>query len=79
MSDGAGEVEAIGPGVDGFAVGDRVVSTFFPTWLDGTPQVEGFATVPGDGIDGYARERVTAPETAFTHAPGAGTMPRPRP
>ncbi|SFM29352.1 zinc-dependent alcohol dehydrogenase family protein [Methylobacterium pseudosasicola] len=69
MSDGAGEVEAVGPGVEAFAIGDRVVSTFFPTWLDGTPQVEGFATVPGDGIDGYARERVTAPATAFTRAP----------
>lgn len=69
MSDGAGEIEAVGPGVDGCAVGDRVVSTFFPTWLDGTPLVEGFATVPGDGVDGYAREWVTAPATAFTHAP----------
>ncbi|MDR7036599.1 NADPH:quinone reductase-like Zn-dependent oxidoreductase [Methylobacterium sp. BE186] len=69
MSDGAGEVAAVGPGVTEFAVGDRVVSTFFPTWLDGIPQVEGFATVPGDGVDGYARERVTAPATAFTCAP----------
>lgn len=69
MSDGAGEVEAVGPGTDIFAVGDRVVSTFFPTWLEGVPQVEGFATVPGDGIDGYARERVTAPATSFTQAP----------
>lgn len=25
--------------------------------------------MPGDGIDGYAREQVTAPATAFTHAP----------
>lgn len=69
MSDGAGEVEAVGPGPAEFAVGDRVVSTFFPTWLEGAPQVEGFATVPGDGVDGYARERVTTPATAFTHAP----------
>lgn len=69
MSDGAGEVTAIGPGVSEFAVGDAVVSTFFPTWLDGRPEVEGFATVPGDGVDGYAREAVTAPATAFTRAP----------
>ena len=30
---------------------------------------EGFAAVPGDGVDGYAREQVTAPATSFTHAP----------
>jgi NADPH:quinone reductase-like Zn-dependent oxidoreductase len=69
MSDGAGEVEAVGAGPNPFAVGDRVVSTFFPTWLDGMPEVEGFGTVPGDGIDGYARDRVTAQATAFTRAP----------
>ncbi len=69
MSDGAGEVTAVGPDVTEFAVGDAVVSTFFPTWLDGQAQVIGFGTVPGDGIDGYAREAVTRPATAFTRAP----------
>jgi NADPH:quinone reductase-like Zn-dependent oxidoreductase len=69
MSDGAGVVVATGDGVAGFAVGDRVVSTFFPTWMDGAPPADGFRFVPGDGIDGYAREQVTAPATAFTHAP----------
>lgn len=69
MADGAGEVIAVGEGVSEFAVGDAVVSTFFPDWLDGEPQVEGFATVPGDGIDGYAREVVTARATSFTRAP----------
>src|SRR5690606_27089676 len=56
MADGAGEVIAVGEGVTEFAVGDTVVSTFFPEWLDGGPDFEGFAKVPGDGIDGYARE-----------------------
>jgi NADPH:quinone reductase-like Zn-dependent oxidoreductase len=69
MSDGAGEVIAVGRGVDEFAVGDHVVSTFFPDWIDGEPQAEGFSRTPGDGIDGYAREQVTMPATAFTHAP----------
>lgn len=69
MADGAGEVTAVGPGVTEFKVGDSVVSTFFPDWLDGRANVEGFARVPGDGIDGYAREAVTAPATWFTHAP----------
>ena len=69
MADGAGEVVAIGEGVKEFSVGDHVVSTFFPTWLAGEPLVEGFATVPGDGVDGYAREIVTASTHAFTHSP----------
>ncbi|HQN64683.1 MAG TPA: NAD(P)-dependent alcohol dehydrogenase [Methylophilus sp.] len=69
MADGAGEVIAVGAGVTEFAVGDHVVSTFFPTWEAGKPLVEGFATVPGDGVDGYARETVTACAKAFTLAP----------
>ncbi len=69
MSDGAGEVTAVGAGVHDFKVGDTVVSTFFPDWLDGTPPATAFTRVPGDGIDGYAREAVTAPTTWFTHAP----------
>jgi NADPH:quinone reductase-like Zn-dependent oxidoreductase len=69
MADGAGEVIAVGDGVTEFTVGDHVVSTFFPTWLAGDPLVEGFATTPGDGVDGYARETVTASVNAFTHAP----------
>jgi NADPH:quinone reductase-like Zn-dependent oxidoreductase len=69
MADGAGEVIAVGAGVTEFKVGDAVVSTFFPTWQAGEPMVEGFATVPGDGIDGYARELVTATVESFTLAP----------
>ena len=69
MSDGAGEVIAVGPGVSEFAVGDHVVSTFFPDWLDGDQQPADFTRVPGDGSDGFAREQVTMPSTAFTRAP----------
>lgn len=73
LSDAAGVVEAVGPGVgagaDGFAVGDRVVSCFFPNWQDGPPPLADFSQSPGDGIDGYARECVVAPATAFTRAP----------
>ena len=69
MSDGAGEVVALGEGVKSVAVGDLVVSTFFPRWLDGDAPDDGFSGVPGDGADGYARELVSAPATSFTHAP----------
>jgi NADPH:quinone reductase-like Zn-dependent oxidoreductase len=69
MSDGAGRVEAVGEGVTEFKAGDLVVSCFFPHWLDGAPEVADFSTVPGDGIDGYAREAVVAPATHFTRTP----------
>ncbi len=42
---------------------------FFRSWLDGEPDVSDFSAVPGDGIDGFAREEVTLPAGAFTHAP----------
>ena len=69
MADGAGVVTAIGPEVTEFAVGDTVVSCFFPQWQSGKQVPSTFATVPGDGVDGFAREAVTLPATAFTHAP----------
>ncbi|MEP6880181.1 MAG: NAD(P)-dependent alcohol dehydrogenase [Nitrosospira sp.] len=69
MSDGAGEVIAVGEGVREFSAGDHVVSTFFPTWLEGKCEVDDMGTVPGDGIDGFARQQVTMPATAFTRAP----------
>ena len=69
LSDGAGVVEAVGPGVTEFTAGDSVVSCFFPTWQTGLADIAGFATTPGDGVDGYAREAVVAPATSFTHSP----------
>jgi NADPH:quinone reductase-like Zn-dependent oxidoreductase len=69
MADGAGVVEAVGAGVSEFAAGDHVVSCFFPHWLDGPAQHGDFATVPGDGVDGYAREFVVRPAHWFTRAP----------
>jgi NADPH:quinone reductase-like Zn-dependent oxidoreductase len=69
MADGAGIVEAVGAGVAEFAVGDAVVSCFFPTWQDGPPEVGDFSSVPGDGVDGYAREIVVRPASWFTRAP----------
>ncbi|RUO23935.1 alcohol dehydrogenase [Aliidiomarina minuta] len=69
LSDGAGVVEAVGAGVSDFKVGDHVVSTFFPDWLDGQPAIANFSTTPGDGVDGFASEYVVRSATAFTKAP----------
>ena len=69
LSDGAGVVEAIGEGVTDFAIGDPVVSLFFPEWIDGRPPQTAFRRVPGDGMDGYAREEVVASASWFTRTP----------
>jgi NADPH:quinone reductase-like Zn-dependent oxidoreductase len=69
MADGAGVVEAVGTEVTEFAVGDHVVSGFFPLWLDGVAPIADFSKTPGDGLDGYAREVVVTPATWFTRAP----------
>ena len=71
MSDGAGVVEAVGEGVEEFAVGDAVVSTFFPYWLEGPARVGDFTTTPGDGVDGYAREQVIRQPIGYSHVESA--------
>lgn len=81
MSDGAGEVVAVGEGVQEFNEGDTVVSLFFPNWDHGEPNQARMTGVPGDHVDGFASELVAMPETAFTRAPAdyspeeAATLP----
>jgi NADPH:quinone reductase-like Zn-dependent oxidoreductase len=69
MSDGAGEVVAVGDDVDAFKVADHVVSTFYPYWLAGEMTPATRRDVPGDSLDGYAREYACMPAPAFTKAP----------
>jgi NADPH:quinone reductase-like Zn-dependent oxidoreductase len=74
MCEGAGEVIEVGEGVSEFAIGDRVVSTFFPRWLGGALRPEAMAGVAGDqDEDGYAREEAVVPATALTRSPAGYT------
>lgn len=81
MSDGAGEVVAVGEGVTAFKVGDHALSLFFPNWVAGRPCFERMGSVPGDHADGFAAEYVAAPASAFTRLPAgwsyaeAATLP----
>lgn len=74
MSDGAGEVVAVGEGVTRWKTGDRVISLFFPNWQSGQVEAAGFASVPGDGADGFGCELYAGPETAFTRMPKGWTF-----
>lgn len=74
MSDGAGDVVAVGEGVTAFKPGDQVVSTFFPNWPAGGPALERLLGVPGDHADGYAAEFVAMPASAFTRLPKGWTL-----
>mgnify|MGYP003764931933 CR=1 FL=1 len=69
LSDGAGIVEACGPDVTRFKVGDRVIGTFFADWEDGPATAERTSRMLGDHVDGFAATFVTMPETRFTRAP----------
>jgi len=69
MSDGVGEVVEVGSGVTEFAVGDRVLGTFFPDWSDGRPTAANTARMRGDQVDGFASEYVALPVSNFTHVP----------
>ena len=69
MSDGAGEVVAAGPGVDGLQVGDRVMGAFHPSWLDGPPTPQAKRELPGDTEDGWLQQYRVADVTGLVRTP----------
>jgi NADPH:quinone reductase-like Zn-dependent oxidoreductase len=73
MTDGAGEVVAVGDDVDEFRVGDNVVSTFWMHWLSGDMTSATKRDIPGESVDGYASEYACMPAHAFTKAPAGYT------
>jgi len=61
LSDGAGVVAAVGPGVTKFKEGDRVQSAFFMRWEEGPPRM---GPALGDGMaPGVLAELVVLPES----------------
>jgi NADPH:quinone reductase-like Zn-dependent oxidoreductase len=69
MSDGAGEVAAVGPGVDGLRVGDRVMGAFHPAWLDGPPTPDAKRRLPGDTEDGWLQQYRVAEVAGLVRTP----------
>ncbi|MGF1989171.1 MAG: zinc-dependent alcohol dehydrogenase family protein [Nostoc sp. ZfuVER08] len=58
ISDGAGEVVAVGKGVTRVKIGDRVAATFFQDWIYGSLTREQMKSDLGGGIDGMLAEYV---------------------
>lgn len=58
LSDGTGEIVALGAGVGNWAVGDRVASIFMQTWLDGPFREAYGKSALGGAIDGMLAELV---------------------
>ncbi|MCW5731257.1 MAG: NAD(P)-dependent alcohol dehydrogenase [Alphaproteobacteria bacterium] len=56
LSDGAGTVEALGPGVTRFGVGDRVTANFFQSWIGGPPSEARLAGNLGGMLEGTLTE-----------------------
>lgn len=81
LSDGAGVISAVGPGVTHVKVGQQVCSHFISGWLDGRFRAEYTGTTLGTPGPGLAAEQVVLPAGAVVTIPAgyefaeASTLP----
>jgi NADPH:quinone reductase-like Zn-dependent oxidoreductase len=81
LSDGAGEVVAVGPGVTRVKIGDHVAAIFMQDWLEGPPDEEKANSALGGAIDGMMAGQVCLKAEGLVHFPGhlsfeeAATLP----
>ncbi len=81
LSDGAGDVVSIGPGVTRVRVSDRVCPAFFQSWSGGDPHPENFSQSLGGPLDGTMSEFMLLSEQGVVKIPqgmsyaAAATLP----
>ncbi|MEJ7935815.1 NAD(P)-dependent alcohol dehydrogenase [Sphingobium sp. AN558] len=69
LSDGAGEVAAVGRAVTRAKVGDRVTASCHPQWIAGDTRQEYHADSLGMTTDGWLAEYILLHENAVVHIP----------
>lgn len=71
LSDGAGEIVAVGAKVRAWKVGDRVLNCFFPRWQAGPLRLEGVREDLGGMFDGVAVEQRVFRQDALVRMPAS--------
>lgn len=71
VSDGSGDVVAVGPDVTSWRIGDRVTAPHFVDWLDGQYSPAVFARDLGNTADGWLAERIVLPAASLVRVPDA--------
>jgi len=69
LSDGAGEVVEVGSAVSRWKQRDRVIGSFFPTWLSGPLSDFHHANALGGQRDGVLAEEIVLPESSWVAIP----------
>jgi NADPH:quinone reductase-like Zn-dependent oxidoreductase len=68
-ADGVGEVVETGAGVTRFKVGDRVITNYATSWIDGEPRGDEYMHTLGNTIQGALAEYLALHEDSFVSAP----------
>ncbi|TGL92738.1 NAD(P)-dependent alcohol dehydrogenase [Leptospira barantonii] len=69
LSDGAGEIAEVGPGVTKWKVGDKICANFAQTWLDGAPDKTMLKNTLGGPLDGTLCQYRIFPEHGIVPMP----------
>jgi NADPH:quinone reductase-like Zn-dependent oxidoreductase len=69
VTDGAGEIAALGDGVDDLSLGDRVIPHFMPNWQGGGTTPRNVAAMRGVTLPGSLAEYVAVPATSLVALP----------
>ncbi|MGM0884259.1 MAG: zinc-dependent alcohol dehydrogenase family protein [Bacillota bacterium] len=69
VSDGVGEVVALGEQASRFKIGDRVSAIFTQSWISGEPTQEGWVSTLGNPLDGLLAEYAVIHEEGLVRVP----------